>query len=798
MSNLDYAFLSFILEKRPTFRKLSNLKKEIIIKDKEVQDVVDYLTYVLASKWEEELIPKKDTLIELLEQAGEIELSKWLYVNFHLYYDWTNYGSDMADFVLAFSERDYKDKYNKLKKEVSEGIDRDDKDVEDKVTKLYRLFDSKKHKSIAPTPVSSLVDKDRLFRGETMYPTHIPDLNEALGGDRSKGGIAAGEITIIGGYTNAGKGIPLDTEIPTPSGFKMAKDLIPGEYIFDQNGEPTKIVWISGIHNRDCYKLTFSDNSSIVTDDQHLWEVEELGLGNTRTKKVISSKDILDKTIWTNYNNKRSRFRIPITAPVKYSKKELPLDPYYLGVWLGDGSSNEAAITVAINNIELIDNLKNIYSSELNIRDFVHNNCYTVSFSKRKNEKRYRNNNTKSKLRDLNLLNNKHIPSVYLTSSIEDRIQLVRGLMDTDGCAERNGPTFYNSNERLIDEFVSLLRSLGVNCQKRPKRTKCNGKMFNSFSVNFTAPFSVFNTKIKKDKEKIKAYIGTRRYRYIHNIEKVDSVPTICFKVDSERELFLATKDYIVTHNSLCSQSLFAHYLTLGIPTVYFNIEVRQDLFISQLFSQITGEWLYQNKSSQFLNPAWELYENFLRSKEDRFVLYNQDGPRSVTQLETEIEKYASDGYEIFFLDTINSLMGHGERKDLFTEVMITLESLAKRYNIAIVATAQMKQSLMFGDDKRPNLWDIGEGVAIQQKAGTVIGIYRSDKFGESTAQGIMGQCDYTSFMMLKLRNRSAEHGEFVRVSYDNTYKMYTPYTGMVSKLAETDEEIVSQLGLEL
>jgi replicative DNA helicase len=250
---------------------------------------------------------------------------------------------------------------------------------------------------------------------------------------------------------------------------------------------------------------------------------------------------------------------------------------------------------------------------------------------------------------------------------------------------------------------------------------------------------------------------------------------------------------------SLAAQSLFTHFLSQHIPSVYFNLEVRPDLFVSQMFSQITGQRIVKGKDQNrdYFEPAWDQYQEFIRDRKDEFILYNKDGPRNIVQLEEYVERHAAEGYEIMFLDTINSLIhSDGEaRKDLFTKVMNILEGLVKKYNIALIATAQIKQSLMQQIDKRPNLWDIGESVALQQKAGTVIGIYRSDKFGDGSEKGKLAKCDYTSFMLLKLRNRSAEHGEFIKVAYDPFRVMYVPYNGPEPEFTKlTEEDIEGQL----
>jgi replicative DNA helicase len=160
------------------------------------------------------------------------------------------------------------------------------------------------------------------------------------------------------------------------------------------------------------------------------------------------------------------------------------------------------------------------------------------------------------------------------------------------------------------------------------------------------------------------------------------------------------------------------------------------------------------------------------------------------------VDKHASEGYEIIILDTINSLLhADGEKRaELFTKVMNVLEGLVKKYNIALIATAQIKQVLMQQTDKRPNLWDIGESNALQTKSGTVIGIYRSDKFGDGISNKLT-PCDYTSLMLLKLRNRSVEPGEFVKVAFDPFRNMYAPYNGIEPVFTTiTEDEVEMQI----
>ena len=323
-----------------------------------------------------------------------------------------------------------------------------------------------------------------------------------------------------------GKALDIETPILTNNGFIKLKEITVGDTIYGPDGKPTKVTFITEImENRPCYLVTFSNGDTIIADEEHLWTVNSQ---NWNTKnKTLTTKEIIP---FLEHSN---RPYIDFTESINFDEKFLEIDPYTLGVWLGDGSASDGRFTCHVDDLNFYKNKFNIKSTYIDKRN--------QNVSLNSIEGLFR------KLRLLGILKNKHIPKEYLFSSKEQRIELIRGLMDTDGSVRKQngGCEFYQKNEKLIDDFRYLLSSLGIKSTKLNKIV--DGRIY--YSVNFTTEISVFNLPRKKILQKCKNHPKNKRL-YFDSIESIDSVPVRCLQVDNEDHLFLAGNTLIPTHNT--------------------------------------------------------------------------------------------------------------------------------------------------------------------------------------------------------------------------------------------------------
>ena len=351
---------------------------------------------------------------------------------------------------------------------------------------------------------------------------------------------AENRFTVCCTARQAGKALDLNTEIPTIDGWTTIRDLKVGDYIFNKEGVPTKVLSKSEIFHKNSYRVLFSDNTFVDVCEDHLWSVYDNNKKNRHELHEIDTKTIINNGLYRHdkENFNEYRYAIPLTKPVQYKEKSLPIDPYLLGLWLGDGTSRDGVITCHENDI---NHYKSLINEEISIKNP----------NKTKNHiKQFRVTGLFRKLRLNNLLKNKHIPDIYKQSSIEQRISLLKGIMDTDGYNDKNNRsaiTLSTKNIKLLDDLKELIDSLGIKCSvynsleknKFPYRRFSIASQFNVFSIPRKSSIWTEPTTTKSSKKQI------------IEIKKIDTIPTQCIVVDSPCHTFLCTRNYIVTHNSV-------------------------------------------------------------------------------------------------------------------------------------------------------------------------------------------------------------------------------------------------------
>lgn len=328
------------------------------------------------------------------------------------------------------------------------------------------------------------------------------------------------------------KGLALGTPIATLNGWKNIEDIKKDDIIFDGNGFPTKVVNVSSIHYNPCYKLTFDTGDVLIADHEHRWVLTERKGTNS-----YKNKEYTTEQIYCNFSNftKKKLPRVEI-KPIVLPEVNLPIDPYVLGLWLADGNRTCGTIT-CVN--------PNIWKEVIN-RGYTISENHNLNYNKAESRTIY---NIRKYLVDLNLLNNKHIPPIYLRSSFNQRLDLLRGLMDGDGHynKSRKRCVMSTTKEWQCNEVSSLISSLGFKPTIIKAKGKGFGEVFNKYDVCFSPdinPFLVRNQHITFSKSKYS------NYRLITKIEPIDTVPTICLAVDSKDKTYLAGINLIKTHNT--------------------------------------------------------------------------------------------------------------------------------------------------------------------------------------------------------------------------------------------------------
>lgn len=384
----------------------------------------------------------------------------------------------------------------------------------------------------------------------------------------------------------AGKALSLDTPINTTDGWRVIGDIRVGDSVFDERGQPCNVISTSDIFTgHKCYKVSFEDGESIIADAEHLWTV--MTKGSRRAEKRVCKKttgvyrhDYRENGGYYNLTTEQMsgdfkhlrrdgkgteyKYRVVVNTPIQYPVQELPIPPYALGVWLGDGTVGEPHITCGEQDVQEMyfllcaDGVPNVQCRQFNSRPGIYRISLCVI------GKNHSNIFTEQ-LKRLNIFDEKRIPLLYLRAGVEQRYELLRGLMDTDGyCSKRGECEFSQKSKDFINDFSELLSSLGIKHTVRHKKIMCNGKECSAYSVKFFCDKTTPCFKLKRKVERLKGHLAPRMLnKSIIDIEPVDSVPTKCIMVDSPSHLYLAGRRMTATHNSTLSSGV-ALYLLLG------------------------------------------------------------------------------------------------------------------------------------------------------------------------------------------------------------------------------------------
>lgn len=384
----------------------------------------------------------------------------------------------------------------------------------------------------------------RLGRPLMAHQRYIADV--ALEIDPQTGLLAYDQAVVIGPRQATGKALDVETPIWTDRGWLPIGDVSVGDHVYHPDGHPVLVTFASEVmHGHDCYRVVTSDGRAVVADAEHLWTVRDTYSGGQRPQRILTTKEIATLGLRNRGRPGGARFRLPIQRAVKSPEVSLPLHPYLLGLWLGDGSTYKAEVTSADPEV----------FKAFDAAGFRPSYSYPAGAAVTRGLL-----GLFSVLRGMGVLRNKHVPANYLTAGHDQRLSLLQGLLDTDGCITANHSglpriEFTSTKRRLAEAVLFLARSLGWRASILSGRAKLGGRDCGpKWTVAFTAtrddppPF-----RLDRKLAKVGAPLGRTGQRTavsIVAIEAVPSRPVRCLKVASPDGLFLAGRDLVATHNT--------------------------------------------------------------------------------------------------------------------------------------------------------------------------------------------------------------------------------------------------------
>lgn len=359
-----------------------------------------------------------------------------------------------------------------------------------------------------------------------------------------------------------GKALPIDTPILTTKGWKAHGDLKPGDFVFGDDGKPKKVLFNFGKYMWHTMKMDFADGISVISAHEHLWKIyADHDNHKGRQEEITETQDIFTK------KHRRSPY-IKADAVLDMPHKTLPIDPYILGLWLGDGISAQGVIISGKQDVKS-------YTGIGEIRE-VKDGYFRVLVP-----------GLSRKLRLCGLLGNKHIPADYFTASVEQRYELLRGLMDTDGTVDKKGRCeFTQKDGTLANDVYILLRTLGIKPTKHIYDAILNGRRVGKkMRLMFTPDKNVQIFKLARKQARIDNKTANDRNDkkkfFIQAITENADVMVNCIQVDGG--MYLAGMDLIPTHNSEGSSR--------KLPAFMLGLDPDRKIFIGSYAATIARDF---------------------------------------------------------------------------------------------------------------------------------------------------------------------------------------------------------------
>lgn len=483
----------------------------------------------------------------------------------------------------------------------------------------------------------------------------------------------SGYITYLYSAPKIGKAQPNSTVIPTPFGNTTIGNLKVGDMVYDRTGRPTKVLEVFPRGELDVYKVTLEDGRSTLCNDDHIFSVLTSG-GNLVEKTVRQMIDygLTDK-------GGRAVYSIPINEAVEKKEKDFSVDPYVVGVFLGDGCCTERQLTLSSNDEEIVERVvKKIPICKESYKNPASN--YSWTFLLKEPLKNINNVDIlkiqtkiffKEFLEDICVPSDKkRIPRIYFEGSIEQRLELLRGLMDTDGSIVKSSGklSFTSISEGLIEDVRELAYSLGfrtsVTVNKRTEKYKNGFCATVNFNISNEQKYLFFNLERKKEIALKFINIPQRRHYervLIKEIEKLNyKAEMTCILVDNPEHLYL-TEDFIVTHNTTVAKDMGALILsfedgTRAMSGAYAQImqswgDVRT---IARLAKDPKFKERYKAIAVDTIDVAATLCEKWVCSQHGVEKLGDIPWGQGYTLLKKEIEtifrELALQGYSILFI----------------------------------------------------------------------------------------------------------------------------------------------------
>jgi len=571
--------------------------------------------------------------------------------------------------------------------------------------------------------------------GLTGVPTGFSSL------DRVTSGWQRSDLVILAARPGMGKCLAAGTKVVMYDGsLKKVEDVRVGDQLMGDDSTPRRVLALAR-GRENMYWVRQNKGMDYRVNESHI-----LSLKRSRTEGCHKNGDVLNISV-REYLRQTGKFKSNYKGykvEVAFDEKPLPVDPYFLGLWLGNGGSGNCRITTKED--ERVDYLLQ-YAGQLELQlaeEVYENRCHTYGITRGRGEKvsssKPRTFSLQNELQEINLLNNKYIPQNYLINSTENRLNLLAGLIDSDGHynVQSNGYEITQKNEQLARQIKLLGDSLGFRTSLKRKRASISSMGFESEVFRVRLYGDVNRVPVRLAYKKAlpwKSSVNWRMTGIQVEFDKEDDY--YGFEIDGNR-LFLL-EDMTVTHNTAFVVSAMRNAaVDFNKGVAIFSLEMSSVQLVNRLISAEAELESEKIKKGSLLRHEWEQLHHKIAKLTEAPIFIDDTPGLSILELRAKCRRLkAQNDIQLVIIDYLQLMTGDtsgkmgGNREQEIASISRALKNLAKELDVPVIALSQLSRAVETrGGDKRPQLSDLRESGSIEQDADMVIFLYRPEYYG--------------------------------------------------------------------
>jgi replicative DNA helicase len=559
--------------------------------------------------------------------------------------------------------------------------------------------------------------------------------------DAKLGGMSGGNLIIIAGRPSMGKAQPLDALVRTTTGWKPMGEIQIGERLKSIDGRQSFVSGVFPQGVRPVYRVTFSDGRSTRCCGEHLWRVHYRDWAEPRVLSTDDARELLRKSRYVN------RLWIDMAPATDWGGRRdvaLPIDPWVLGAIIGDGGlSSGVRFTTASD--EILQNLTaRLGETSVIAKAAGSKYDYEISQWGRSFDGSTIVADMRKTLRSLGLMGcrsyEKFIPREYLDAPPYQRIQLLRGLLDTDGWIEKHGSIrISTASPQLALDIQELARSLGAWCSRKQRTPQYShngethaGRTAYTLTICHPNPKSLFTVGYKVDRAH---KLSRRKMPTFAAITPDGEAECQCISVTHKSRLYF-TDDYVVTHNTALAMNIAGNVAETGDFVHFFSMEMSPQELANRQLGEFSGVPSDRLRRGDFSEDEFRAVAHAARKLSGLPCVIDRTGGISISSLATKARRMARKRQTklivIDYLQLMSAGAGKGgNRVQDITEITTGLKALAAELQIPIIALSQLSRGVENRPDKRPMLSDLRESGSIEQDADVVMFVFREEYYVE-------------------------------------------------------------------